>query len=90
MINNKKLIEQAISEINSLSFEDIKAVINELDQEEILNSKVLETKAKYIENKQYFFNSAVFDYKTVHKKNTVFDKIFKKKEKNENEMLEVA
>ena len=37
MINNKKLINQAISNINSLTFEEIEKVIQEIDKEELEN-----------------------------------------------------
>lgn len=35
MINNKELINQAISNINSLTFKEIEKVIQEIDQEEL-------------------------------------------------------
>lgn len=35
MTNNKKLINQAISNINSLTFEQVEKVIQEVDQEEL-------------------------------------------------------
>lgn len=37
MTNNKKLINQAISNINSLTFEEIEKVIQEIDKEELEN-----------------------------------------------------
>lgn len=37
MANNKKLINQAISNINSLTFEEIEKVIQEIDKEELEN-----------------------------------------------------
>lgn len=40
MINSKKLIIQAISEIDSLSFEEIEKVIKKIDQEELMNNLV--------------------------------------------------
>ena len=40
MINSKKLIMQAISEIDSLSFEEIEKVIKKIDQEELMNNLV--------------------------------------------------
>lgn len=95
MVNNKKLIMQAISEINSLTFEEIENVIKKIDQEEVLKKELLESEkleieTKYIEDKKYHFDLAVFNYKTVHIKENMFKKIFKKKDRNENETLEVA
>ena len=87
MINSKKLIMQAISEIDSLSFEEIEKVIKKIDQEELMNNLV---KDEMIEIKKYHFNSSAFNYKTVHIKGNVFKRIFKKKDKNEKETLEVA
>lgn len=40
MINSKKLIIQAISEIDSLSFEEIEKVIKKIDREELMNNLV--------------------------------------------------
>ena len=37
MTNNKKLSNQAISNINSLTFEEIEKVIQEIDKEELEN-----------------------------------------------------
>ena len=37
MTNNKKLINQAISNINSFTFEEIEKVIQEIDNEELEN-----------------------------------------------------
>ena len=94
MINSKKLIMQAISEIDSLSFEEIEKVIKKIDQEQLMNNLVkdemIEIKTEYIEDKKYHFNSSAFNYKTVHIKGNVFKRIFKKKDKNEKETLEVA
>lgn len=94
MINNRKLIMQAISEINSLTFEEIEKVIHEIDQEELMKDNVegemIEINAKYIEDKKYYFNSSAFNYKPVHIKENMLKKLFKKKNKNEKENLEVA
>ena len=37
MTNNRKLINQAISNINLLTFEEIEKVIQEIDKEELEN-----------------------------------------------------